>query len=247
MRSALSALLAALTVAASPAPAADLPDPTHPVTYSTPSPDGKYLFVMLAPPSDDPARNPDNTEQAKDLRRKYPASGLYRNDGSTTPVWTADWYAYGVFPADDGVHLVREDSPSRMLASFVAKRLPEETVREQLAGPALSFVADGKVLKTYTIGELVARPDELPCSVKHVLWMAGGMITRDGRRFVLLTQDSQQVVFDLDTGAVVSRKTAGLGNVQVWVARGLMAFVALFLAAAFARWLYFARKGTAGV
>jgi len=248
MKRALPIALALLgTLAARPARAADLPDPTHPVTYSTPSPDGKLLFVMLAPPSDDPAKNPDNTDEGKALRKKYPTSGLYRNDGSTTPLWTADWYAYGVYPADDGVHLVREDSPARMLSSFVAKRLPEETVRKQLDGPALSFVADGKVLKTYTVRELVAKPDELPNSVTHVLWMAGGMVTRDGKRFVLLTQDAQQIVFDLATGDIVSRKAAGLGNVQVWVARGLMAFVALFLAAAFARWLYFARKGTAGV
>jgi hypothetical protein len=64
---------------------------------------------------------------------------------------------------------------------------------------------------------------------------------------VLLTQDSQQIIFDLSTGEIVSRKEAGLGNVQIWVVRGLMAFIILFMLAAFARWLYFARKGTANL
>jgi hypothetical protein len=227
--------------------AGELPNPVYPVTYSTPSPDGKFLFVMLAPPSGDPAKDPDNTPRGKELRKTYPRSGLYRNDGSTDPVWAVDWYAYGVYPANDGVHLVREDSPARMLSSFISgKRLADATVAEQLDGPALSFLAGGKVLKSYTVRELIAKPDELPQSVTHVLWMSDGIVTKDGKRFVLMTQDSQQIVFDLATGEVVSRKQAGLGNVQVWVVRGLMAFIALFLAAAFARWLYFARKGTAG-
>ena len=77
----------------------------------------------------------------------------------------------------------------------------------------------------------------------HVLWMAGGTITRDGKRFVLTTQDTQQIVFDLATGEIVSRKKAGLGGVQIWVVRGLMAFVALFVVAAIVRWLYFSRMG----
>lgn len=225
----------------------ELPDITHPVTYSTPSPNEEYLFVMLAPPNDDPAQNPDANEHAQMLRQKYRESGLYRNDGSTEPLWTVAGYAYGVYPANDGIHVVREDSPARMLSSFIAKRLPDDKIQAQLDSPALTFLASGKELKTYTMRQLVVRPEELPNSVAHVLWNAGAMITKDGKRFVLLTQDSQQIIFDLSTGEIVSRKEAGLGNVQIWVVRGLMAFIILFMLAAFARWLYFARKGTANL
>jgi hypothetical protein len=228
------------------ASAADPPDPLYPVTYSTPSPNEQFLFVMLAPQSDDPKKPADNTSYARELRTKYPASGLYRNDGSTTPLWTADWYAYAVYPADDGVHLVREDSPARATAGPIAKRPPEEKVQEQLDGPALSFLANGKVLKTYSVRELIAKPEDLPNSVTHVLWNAGLVLTRDGKRFVLMTQDAQQIIFDPETGNIISRKPAGLGNAKVWVMRGLMAFIALFFVAAFVRWLYFSRKGTGG-
>ena len=87
---------------------AEKPNPVYPVTYSTPSPDEQFLFVMLAPPSGDATQNPDNNEHAKELRKKYPQSGMYRNDGSTDPLWAVDWYDYEVFPANDGIHLVRE-------------------------------------------------------------------------------------------------------------------------------------------
>lgn len=239
MRFALPTLV--LLAVAAPA-LADKPKPVYPVTYSTPSPNGQFLFVMLAPPSGDPALDPDNTDHARELRKKYPASGMYRNDGSTAPLWAADWYAYFVHPADDGAHLVREDSPARTLAPFIAKRLPDETVREQLDGPALSFLANGKVLKTYTVRELVTDVDDLPYSVAHVLWMSDATVTRDGTRFVLTTQDAHQIVFDLATGEEVSRRKAGLGGGRIWVVRGLMAFVALFVAAAIVRWLVMGRK-----
>jgi hypothetical protein len=221
---------------------AEKPKPVYPATYSTPSPNGQYLFVMLAPPSADPALDPDNTDHAKMLRQKYPSSGLYRNDGSTEPLWTADWYAYYVHPADDGIHLVREDSAARTLAPFISKPLPQEIVREQLDGPALTFLANGQELRTYTVRELVADPDSLPHSVAHVLWMADATITRDGTRFVLTTQDAHQIVFDLATGEEISRRKAGLGGGQIWVVRGMMALIGLFLTAAVIRWLVLGRK-----
>jgi hypothetical protein len=238
MRFALPTLV--LLAAAGPA-LAEKPKPVYPVTYSTPSPNGQFLFVLLAPPSGDPALDPDNTDHAKQLRTTYPASGMYRNDGSTAPLWTVEWYDYAVFPADDGVHLVREHGSAR-LATFIGKRMPEDKAREQLDGPALSFLENGKVLKTYTVRELVTTPDELPHSLTHVMWMSDGTVTRDGRRFVLTTQDAHQVVFDLATGEVVGRKKLGLGGGQIWVVRGLMAFVALFVIAAVVRWLVVGRK-----
>jgi hypothetical protein len=65
----------------------------------------------------------------------------------------------------------------------------------------------------------------------HVLWMSDGIVTKDDKRFVLATHDSQQIVFDLAGGEVVSRKQAGLGNLQVWTVRFLMAVIFLFIIA----------------
>ena len=41
------------------------------------------------------------------LSKRYEKSGLYQNNGSTTPLWTVDWYAYRVHIVSVGVHMVR--------------------------------------------------------------------------------------------------------------------------------------------
>jgi hypothetical protein len=80
--------------------------------YKEVSLNGQYVFVMLGilpTPADDPAWRYEEPRVRKDaeIRRVYPQSGLYRNDGSAAPLWTVDWYAFKVFVASDGVHLVR--------------------------------------------------------------------------------------------------------------------------------------------
>ena len=94
---------------------ADLETDVYPYTIKTS--DGRYVFVMLA-------GSPANLD-SRDPLAKYPASGLYRNDGSYTPLWTVDWSAYVILPSD-GVHLVRKgagqgnprDVRRRLLPSF---------------------------------------------------------------------------------------------------------------------------------
>ena len=43
----------------------------------------EYLFVMLAPTT---SNRDDTIEEAREIRRVYSRSGLYRNDGSTEPL-----------------------------------------------------------------------------------------------------------------------------------------------------------------
>jgi hypothetical protein len=100
-----------------------------PFDYAIFTEDKNYIFIMLVPPkettqmdevsskgppyyptviydSDEPWEN--GTVQAPDyLRIKYPCSGLYRNNGSSTPIWTVDWYSYSFYLFPDGEHLVR--------------------------------------------------------------------------------------------------------------------------------------------
>lgn len=80
-----------------------------PRDYAVPSPDGRYLFVMLEPrefklEEKDEEKSVPHTET---LREKYLSSGLYHNDGSKTPLWTVDWYANKVFVLSDGRRLIR--------------------------------------------------------------------------------------------------------------------------------------------
>jgi hypothetical protein len=97
------ALLAGGTRASSPAP---------PYSYRKPSPDGRYVFVMLSPlpPEADTERwTGARADEIREVRRTYAASGLYRNDDPLKPLWTVTgyWPEGGVEVASDGVHLLR--------------------------------------------------------------------------------------------------------------------------------------------
>lgn len=69
---------------------------------------GKYIFVILRPARHrqyayDYEVYPDATSFKSTsmdglLFKKYPTSGLYRNDGSTNPLWTVDWFSFDVRP-----------------------------------------------------------------------------------------------------------------------------------------------------
>ncbi len=214
-----------------------------PTTYTTPSPNEQYLFVMIAPrpATAEPSLDPEKGEHQKQIYAKYSAtgSGLYRNDGSTDKLWGVDWYSYRVWPANDGEHLVRLHGDFPLTEKFVAsKRLPDETVAEQVNGEALSFYDRGRFLRSYAVRELVHNVDGLPHSLQHVLWSADGVLTRDGDKFVMMTQEPRQIVFDLSTGKITQEKPAGLGNAQFWAVRislGLVAFCGIIILAG---WLY---------
>jgi hypothetical protein len=233
-----------------PATALDDPRLGGPRTYATPSPNEAYLFVMIAPrpPSDNPHLKPEQKPHEESLYAKYAAtgSGLYRNDGSTTPLFTVDWYSYRVFPADDGQHLVRYHGDFALTERFPAGvRLSDDEVQRQAGLPAVSFYDGSRHLKTYTVNDVVKNIASLPHSLQHVLWSAGGVLTSDGGQFCLMTQDSRQIFFDLSTGAVVVEKDAGLGNARVWVVRVSLAVTAVAgLGIIFAYWWH-GRIGTA--
>lgn len=121
----------------------------------------------------------------------YPVSGLYRNDGSLTPLWTVDWYAFEVRLSRDGRHLVRfgpRPSHARMLA--------------------VAFYEEGRLLKAYTIEELVSNLEALPRSVSHFRWRAGADV--DDRRQILRlrTLSGDTHLFDLTTGERLASLTS---------------------------------------
>ena len=97
-KSTFTLLLSVLIVAvATPFSFAD--SPGRPSSYVKPSADGRYLFVMIAPFSPESEASYWGGERAtkiRAIRKKYRASGLYRNDGSPEPLWTVDWYAFWV-------------------------------------------------------------------------------------------------------------------------------------------------------
>lgn len=203
----LFAFTAAVATAQEPAP----PRFATPHGYQRATANKQFTFVMLAPPGADLTKLPRSYQaQSEELAAKYPATGLYKT-GETTPVWTYSGpYAYDVFPANDGIHLAVLEGESWFTSQFVSgQKLPAELERTQLDSPAVTIYKGGTKLASHTIRDVVGDVARLRHSPQHVQWRAGEAIVERTGRFVLYTQDSQKVVFDLTTGAMLSKEPAG--------------------------------------
>jgi hypothetical protein len=205
-----------LTLAALPA-AASQGIILYPLSYSKPIPGGQYLFVMLGDASAEQKERDDaSREKFRELRTKYPRTGLYRVD-TGEPVWVLEDDAFApapcVFLTSDGVHLVRIDGDWWTTDAFVGGPRPSADVqRQQLDAPGVTFFVRGKVLRRHAVRDLVVHPDDLPHTPQHLLWYANGTLNENTSRFLMNTQDSHRQVFDYRTGELLEVKPAGLGN-----------------------------------
>jgi hypothetical protein len=253
----------ALLLIAAPAFAAGvIPEP---YSYTKPIADGKFLFVMLGDAdAEAKAKDADARAAFRELRAKYPRTGLYSSrwdrrpagpDSQTgeTPVppdklvWALDDPAYApadnIFVSTDGVYLVRIDGESWRTMNYPGgKRLPADVERRQLDAPAVSFFADGKRIQQYALKDLVTNPMELPHSPEHVLWPAGAVLNEDTGRFILFLQDQTRLTFDYRNGDLLSRTRSGLGNPML---TGILIACAVLVASVLGVWAYlvFLRPG----
>jgi hypothetical protein len=164
------------------------------------TPGNTFVFVMISPlPVEDEVRPWGEGAMAdiREVRRTYTRTGMYRNDGSTEPLWTVDWYAHDVELIPDGVHLIRH-GPWAGLRGDGTPDLDQE---------ALSFFANGRLLRTYRIGELVDDPARLPRSASHFLWQNGSR-GRGEFEYTIVTFDGNRFVFDVRSGEIVSEARA---------------------------------------
>jgi hypothetical protein len=140
--------------------------------------DGRYVFVMLAPAGlkDDPP----SVEFDKEIRKRYPCSGLYRKEDSRRPLWTVAWYSFNVFPSTDGIHLAR-------LTTW-----PESDAYDI---PGLMLYRNGQMLQEFTVRHLVKDVDILPLSVSHYKWLKHAQWEDDGL-FVIETLTGEKHVFN---------------------------------------------------
>lgn len=219
-------------------------------SYTKPVGGGAYTFVMLGDASaEGRVADPAAKTKFEALRQKYPATGLYRGD-TTELVWAVEGGGFSpydyTFPAADGVHLVRFEGDWWQTKDFPGQsRLPPGEEQRQLDGPGLAFFAGGKLLKRYTLHELVTEPAKLPHTPQHVLWTSGGVLNEGTGTFLLLTQDSYRTTFDYRTGAIVSKAAGGLGNpllTPILVACGVLSAFLIGTWAYFAFW----RKRSSG-
>jgi hypothetical protein len=167
-------------------------DPAFFYSYAALSPDNKYLFVMLGPKPEEPSNSqwPDERmEESRRLHAKFPSSGLYLTDGSTTPLWVVDGYAWEVFVPSDGRHLV-------MPAPWPSTPSDE----------ALTFYESGKVLRRYRVNDLVDFTWFLPGGHQHFEWQKSIALDDQRRTLVVTTQHYDRYVFDVTTGEIVSSR-----------------------------------------
>jgi hypothetical protein len=178
-----------------------------PWAFTMESADKKYIFVML--------KSCYRGERAGRYDSdRYPQSGLYLNDGSTTPLWTVDWCGAVVLPSD-GVHVVREGW---------------EGTSESWTEEAITFFADGRRLKSYRVCDLVTIPWLLPHSYWGYQWRglispgkeadltivmlgvgarpyrAGVVFDESAHTMEIETRQGDTYLFDLSTGETLSAR-----------------------------------------
>jgi gamma-glutamylcyclotransferase (GGCT)/AIG2-like uncharacterized protein YtfP len=166
-----------------------------PRSYKVIAPGGKYVFVMISPGSvKDEVRgwNQETADEIREIRQTYHRTGTYRNDGSTEPLWTVDWYAYGVQISSDGVHLIRPGP-----WAVFQKGMPLDLDQE-----AVSFFAKDELIRTYQIGELVNDSSSLDKTVSHFRWKKQGGLSGE-YEYTITTLEGHRFVFDIRSGEIV--------------------------------------------
>ena len=121
------------------------------------------------------------------LRTKYPCSGLYKNDGSTTPIWTVNWYGK-VYLFPDGEHLIRQGPWNRSW---------EPGIDSYLDGLAVAFYKNGFEVAKYSVGNLVKDTGAIRFSVSHYQWKEEERFEMETGLLFIKTLDHQEYTFDI--------------------------------------------------
>lgn len=162
-------------------------------TYKVVSPDGRYVLIMRGEMTaqDGEEVSPEVAELNK-LLVKYPSSGLYKNDGSTDPLWVMPYVSWrtSVLLSSDGHHLV------------VWGEWPSATAT--YSDEALTFYEDGNVLTTYVVSDLVMDPEGLPHSASHYRWVLKEAFDDARGLLTVETYNHEEYTFDMSTGKVIS-------------------------------------------
>ena len=155
---------------------ADREAPFH--DFVQPTASGTYVFVMLVTPEFQEA---SLTPQDREIRKRYPCSGLFRKDNLKNPLWTVDWYAPIVYPSSDGKHLAR-------LTTWPPK--------DEYNSPVIQFYRSGNKLREFTVRELVTDIDILPRSVSHYSWLRHAEWDEQYGLFIVETLSGEKRVFN---------------------------------------------------
>jgi hypothetical protein len=160
-----------------------------PYPWSEESPSGEYVFVML--PEGNMWRDGwapgDHLDEMNEVYSSYSMSGLYRNDGSTEPLWTFEGYLYSAYIMDDGRHMV---VPAAWATDMQSR--------------AVAFYRDGELLRYWSVGELVHFRYIHPHSVSHFMWQEDRRWDAWDAEYTILTMEGFRYTFDATTGEMKS-------------------------------------------
>ena len=84
--------------------------------------------------------------------------------------------------------------------------------QRQLAGAALSFLTDGKPVKSYTLREFVGDVEVYKHTPEHLIWYASAVLNAETGKFILYTQEATRFTFDMRTGESLEVSKVGLSN-----------------------------------
>lgn len=168
------------------------------------SQDERYVLVMVSSYSADEeigclARWPKYQAEVREIRAKYKTSGLYRNDGSTEPLWTIPYHlpVYEIYVSPNGqqVLIVIEDW--------------EHTISNIPGGGSLFFYdKDGKIA-SYQDYELtwcwVLKGLANALMGRSFAQCEKASFDPEALTYTVKTSQSEEMVFDITTGKIVRR------------------------------------------
>jgi hypothetical protein len=180
------------------------------------SANGEYLLVLLTPPAErvgrteyDPTVDKGLAEEEirawkeslarqRALEAKYPRSGIYRNDGSTEPVWPMPYITVckNIYVANNGAHVI-------------VAYLDWEADNVSSRGDALEFYARGEQIGVYNEDDIVpaffAKTIANRCLGREALTCREASLDDDAQIFTLVTTQGESFRYDVTTGKALQR------------------------------------------
>jgi hypothetical protein len=166
---------------------ADLEGPIQDFTKLTP--DGGYIFVMLAQPRDDVSKW-RRTQSDRKIRELYSQSGLYSAWDPKKLYYTIDWNADSVSLSNYGDYVVRW--------GFWANNPSFEDI-------ALEFYYRGKLLRSYRVTDLTKRYDAFSYSASHYQWLESDKYDLDTNQLQITLKSGERFIFDATTGEIIEK------------------------------------------
>jgi len=127
-----------------------------------------------------------------EIRDKYKISGMYRNDGSTNPLWEVYWYSFSVYPSSDGKYVVRIGPWAQSTSNL-----------------AIAFYKEGKELEKYFIHDLVENEEYLKHTVSHFFWRTDLRYDDKEQTVFIKTVDNISYLFSVKTGEIIKKEKIG--------------------------------------